>query len=99
MSQTKPAGQTAGGKGTANKVQLTIVVNGEPVEVQANLNAPLQTAVNKALSESENEGQPPQNWELRTEAGVLLDTALKVSSFGFADGTVLVLSLKAGVLG
>jgi hypothetical protein len=99
QSDKTPDNGQGGGKGKPNKIRLVVVVNGDPVDVEANLNAPLQTVVNKALDESENQGQPPENWELRTEGGVILDTTQKVSTFGFVDGTVLVLSLKAGALG
>ena len=82
-----------------NKIELTLVVNGQPVTVEANENAPLQTAVNKALEDSENVGQPPENWELRDEAGNLLDLTQKIGTFGFSGGAVLMLSLKAGIAG
>ncbi len=36
-----------------NKDTLTIIVNGQLVEVDVNLNAPLHTAVQKALQDSE----------------------------------------------
>jgi hypothetical protein len=82
-----------------NKVSLTIVVNGQPVEIEGNENAPLQTVLNKALSETQNEAQPPENWEIRDEAGNLLDPSQKIGLFGFAAGTVLLASLKAGAAG
>ncbi len=86
-------------KKPGKKLELAIVVNGEPTLVEANPNAPLQTVVNKALADTGNTGQPPENWELRDEAGQLLDTSRKASSFGFAPGVKLFLSLKAGIGG
>lgn len=82
-----------------NKVSLTIVVNGQPTTVDANRNAPLRTVIPQALSQTGNVGQPPENWELRDQAGNLLDVEAKIGSFGFADGTRLYLNLKAGIGG
>lgn len=80
-------------------IELVIVINGQPFPVDANLHAPLRTVVVKALAESKNTGQPPENWELRDEAGALLDLAKKVADFHFVAGAKLFLSLKAGVGG
>ena len=82
-----------------NKQTLTIIVNGNPVEVDANLNAPLRTVIEKALHEGGVVGQPLENWELRDAAGTLLDLTQKVGTFSFGAATVLSLSLKAGVAG
>jgi len=86
-------------KDKPNKVTLTVVVNGSPTEVTANVNAPIHTIIPEALRETENTGQPPENWELRDEPGDLLDPQRKIEDFGFAPGTKLFLSLKAGVGG
>ncbi len=82
-----------------NKVTLAVVVNGQPTEVDANRNAPLRTVIPRALSQTGNVGQPPENWELRDQGGSLLDVEAKVGTFGFADGTRLYLNLKAGIGG
>lgn len=82
-----------------NKDTLTVVVNGTPVEVEANENAPLHTIIPKALHESGNAGQPPENWELRDAAGTLLDTNKKIGDFDFAEDAKLFLNLKAGIGG
>jgi hypothetical protein len=81
------------------KEALTVVVNGTPVEVVVNENAPLQTIIPKALHESHNQGQPPENWELRDAAGNLLDLHTKIDAYGFTELTKLFLNLKAGVGG
>ncbi|MDP9470647.1 MAG: DUF2604 domain-containing protein [Chloroflexota bacterium] len=82
-----------------NKLTLRIIVNGNPVAVDANVNAPLRTVVPKALELGQVVGQPAENWELRDAAGNLLDLAQKIEDFGFAEGVTLSLSLKAGVGG
>ena len=82
-----------------HKDTLVIVVNGEPVRVEANPHAPLRTVVPLALAEAHVVGQPPENWELRDAAGNLLDLARKIETFGFTVATELFLSLRAGVGG
>ncbi len=82
-----------------NKLSLSVIVNGQPVEVEANQNAPLHTVIPRALEESGNSGQGPENWELRDVQGNLLDTSKKIEEFAFAAGTRLFLNLKAGVGG
>lgn len=81
------------------KIELTVIVNGQPTGVEANLNAPLHTIVPKALEQTGNTGQPPENWELRDSAGNLLDGSRKIETFGFEPGTHLFLNLKAGIGG
>lgn len=82
-----------------NDIDLVVVINGQPFELTANVNEPLKAVVVKALADSKNAGQPPDNWELRDDAGALLDLAKKVGEFPFAAGAKLFLSLKAGVGG
>lgn len=83
----------------ANEIELTVVVNGQSVQVSGNRNAPLHTIIPKALHESGNVGQPPDNWELRDVAGALLDINQKIDAFSFNAETKLFLNLKAGVGG
>jgi Protein of Unknown function (DUF2604). len=82
-----------------NKETLTIVVSGEPVNIEVNLNAPLKNVVERALGQTGNVGQPLDKWELKDHGGALLDLDKKVGDYGFAAGTKLFLNLKAGVAG
>jgi hypothetical protein len=82
-----------------NKIALEVIVNGQSTSVEANLNAPLHTIIPKALEQTGNAGQPPENWELRDQNGVLLPLETKIEDFNFAAGTKLFLNLKAGVGG
>lgn len=81
------------------KLQITVVVNGEPTQVTVNENAPLKTLVTKALAQTENTGQGPESWELRDAAGAELDQDRKIETYGFAAGVSLFLNLRAGVGG
>lgn len=83
----------------ADKIDLVIVVNGQPTTVEANENSPLNTVIPKALHQTGNQGQPPENWELRDAAGNLLDGDKKISTFHFDKNTRLFLNLKAGIGG
>lgn len=82
-----------------NKIQIAVIVNGQPAEVEADINAPLHTIIPRALEQTGNTGQPPDNWELRDAQGTLLDTSQKISSFNFPPAVRLFLNLKAGVGG
>lgn len=53
----------------------------------------------EALRESGNHGQPPEDWELRNEAGQLLALSMPPDEAGLVDGQTLFLSPKAGAGG
>jgi hypothetical protein len=80
-------------------LDIEIIVNGQPTVVSANADSPLRTVIPKALEATGNTGQPPENWELRSADGVLLDITKKIESFNFPVGVRLLLNLKAGVGG
>jgi len=82
-----------------NEIDLTVVVNGQPVPVKANIQAPLRTLIEHALQQSGNSGQPLDNWELRDASGKILNPDSKIGEFNFSAGTQLFLNLKAGVGG
>ena len=82
-----------------NEIDLAIVVNGQPTMVRANSNAPLRTVIARALEQTGNAGQPPENWELRDAAGAPLPLDQKIGDFNFAADVRLFLNLKAGVGG
>jgi hypothetical protein len=81
------------------KLELLIIVNGQPTVVRVEPSAPLQTVIPKALEQTGNHGQPPDQWELRDANGVVLDITKKVREFAFTAETKLFLNLKAGVGG
>ena len=82
-----------------NKIQIAVIVNGQATVVEASVNAPLGTVIPRALEQTGNTGQPPENWELRDAQGTLLDTSKKIASFNFPPDVRLFLNLKAGVGG
>jgi hypothetical protein len=79
-----------------HQVTVTVVVNGQPTEVHAEPHAELESIIIRALHQTGNAGQPPQNWELRDGHGALLNPEDKVERYA---GQTLFLNLKAGVGG
>ena len=84
---------------TPKKISITVVVNGQPTVIDAVENDPLGAIIPYALRQTENSGQPPENWELRDADGSLLDLAKKIEDYGFPAKVRLFLNLKAGVGG
>ena len=81
------------------KIAITVVVNGKPTVVNELVDAKLDAIIPDALRQTENTGQPPDNWELRDVDGKLLDLHKTIEECGFTDKTRLFLNLKAGVGG
>jgi hypothetical protein len=81
------------------KVTLNIVINGETFPVDTNVNAPLTTVAERALTESGNSGRPLGEWELRDSNGALVDMNRKVKDVGLKNGARLFLSLRVGAGG
>lgn len=82
-----------------NKVSIVVVVNGVEAIVSANLNAPLRTIAQHALSETGNTGRPLSDWELKDQAGNPLPLDRKVGELGLPPNAVLFLTLTVGVNG
>ena len=53
----------------------------------------------RALHETQNLAQPPENWEIKDEAGTVLDPEKHVGEYHFGKEVTLFLSLKAGAAG
>lgn len=83
----------------ATEIEITVVVSGQPERAKINVHDRLERLVREALRKSGNEGQPPSDWDLRTEDGKLLDQYLTLEAAGIRDGVTLFLSPKAGAGG
>ena len=81
------------------RIELTIVVNGQPILGKFGLDELVGEVVQWALKESGNSGQPADKWELRDDAGHTIDTDKKIGALGVKEGSTLFLNLKAGVGG
>ncbi|HLY23383.1 MAG TPA: DUF2604 domain-containing protein [bacterium] len=80
-------------------IDITVVVSGQAERLKINVHQTLEQLVRDALQRSGNQGQPPSDWELRTENGTLLNQSLTVAAAGLKDGMTLFLSPKAGAGG
>lgn len=80
-------------------VKITMVVNGQPVTIEATEQEKLSEVRQRALTETQNLAQPPENWEIKNEAGTLLDPEKRIGEYHFGKEVTLFLSLKAGVAG
>jgi hypothetical protein len=80
-------------------VRITMVVNGQPVVIEAAEKEKLAEVRQRALHETHNIAQPPENWEIKDEAGTVLDPEKHVSEYHFGKEVTLFLSLKAGAAG
>src|SRR5581483_12027675 len=80
-------------------VKITMVVNGQPVTIEASEQEKLSEVRQRALTETQNLAQPPENWEIKDEAGAVLDPDKRVGDYHFGKEVTLFLSLKAGAAG
>jgi len=80
-------------------ISLRVVVNGVETNVKGNVNAPLRTVVEHALSQTQNQGRPISDWELRDVSGQVFEIDRKISSYNLSDGALLYLQPTVGVNG
>lgn len=81
------------------KVDLVVVVSGQPTSVTVNINQSIAHLIHEALQSSGNTGQDPSQWDLRREGGELLDPGVRVGDVGLVDGMTLFLNPRAGAGG
>lgn len=79
--------------------EITVVVNGKPEQVKVGFDEQVEKAVEAALEQSGNKGQPADQWELRDESGQILDVSKTIGALDIKKGAKLFLNLKAGVGG
>jgi hypothetical protein len=82
-----------------HKIDLIFIINGQDFPIEANVQAPLMEAVQRALAESGNTGRPPDEWEVRDASGVLLEKHRSPKELGLHNGARLFLSLRVGAGG
>jgi predicted ribosome quality control (RQC) complex YloA/Tae2 family protein len=92
-------GHDHGGDDHAHLVKIIMVVNGQPVTIEATEQEKLSEVRQRALTDTQNLAQPPENWEIKNEAGTVLDPEKRVGEYHFGKEVTLFLSLKAGVAG
>lgn len=84
----------------SDTIVIRFIVNGEELPLQVWPNQHLGELVRIVLEKTGNTGRPAGEWEVRTEAGLLIpDLNLKIESFHFADFVKLYITLKVGAGG
>src|ERR1700733_7230833 len=78
----------------SHEIDITVIVNGQPVPLKDNVEEKLRAVAEKALKNSGNSGQQLDNWELRVFAGQILDPNKKVADYGIIIGSKLFLNLQ-----
>lgn len=81
--------------GSDSKITIIVVVSGEDVAVTVNTHQKVAQLVREALNESGNQGQPVENWILKSDAGAI-DFEQRIADAGITDGMKLYLNPKAG---
>lgn len=82
-----------------DRMQVTFIINGEPHPVKVKPSDRLVDALEMALKETENTGQPVDAWQVTDEPGNVLDVGKTFMELDICDGAILVASLKAGAAG
>lgn len=80
--------------------EVVVVVNGAATTVTIHGNPSLLEVVEAALSQTQNSGQPVENWELRgPDDAPILDLEVKIKKLDLGDDDRLFLNLRAGIGG
>lgn len=78
------------------QIDLIVTVSGQDVPVRVNAQQKTDHVVREALRLSGNQGQPPEEWELRRQDASLVALGITVAQAKLADGMVLSLGPKSG---
>lgn len=88
------------GKGNDNHpFAIIVVVGGDDQKLQVKPNEIAKKVLEAALKKAKNAGQPIDDWELKTEAGVALNLAATLAQLNIGKDETLFASLKVGAAG
>lgn len=82
-----------------NNIVVSVVVSGQSTSVSVNINQKVEHLIREALKESGNQGQPPEDWELRSSDGALYEPGATIEAVSIVDGATVYLNPKAGAGG
>jgi hypothetical protein len=100
MNAKPPGGNMTNDKPHHNDETVDVIVNGTPTSVTVHGNPSLLDVVTMALSQTNNSGQPVENWELRgPDDAPIADLEMKIKKLDLQSGAVLYLNLRAGIGG
>jgi hypothetical protein len=80
-------------------ITVIVIVSGQSTSLTVNVHQKVEHLVHEALQGTGNEGQPPDQWELRTVDGRLIDQASTLESAAIVMGVTLYLNPRAGAGG
>lgn len=87
-------------KGNDKKIKLSVVVNGEPIKINATASEPLVSILEPVLEKAGvAEGADLDRWTFKDDIGNVLDKTALISALGLVDDSVIFLSLEAGGAG
>jgi len=78
---------------------ITIVVGGDDQKVQVKPGDIAKDVLETALKKAKNVGQPVDDWELKTEAGIALTLTATLAQLNIGKDETLFASLKIGAAG
>jgi hypothetical protein len=79
-----------------NKINVVVVVSGVDQPVEVNPHQTVGHLAEEALKASGNEGQPLENWEMKTAAGAIIPFESRIGDAGIGEGSKVYLTPKAG---
>lgn len=88
-----------GKKNDNHPFSITVVVGGDDQKLQVKPDDVASDVLQEALKKSKNLGQPLEDWELKTEAGLALVLTATLGQLNIGEGETLFASLKAGAAG
>lgn len=80
-------------------ITVIVIVSGQSTSLTVNVHQKVEHLVHEALQRTGNEGQPPDQWELRTVDGRLIDQASTIEAAAIVMGVTLYLNPRAGAGG
>ena len=78
------------------QINVIVVVSGVDQPVRVNPNQTVGHLAKEALKASGNEGQPLENWEMKTEGGTIIPFESRIDDAGIVEGSKVYLTPKAG---
>ena len=75
---------------TDPNITVTVVVSGQETSLKVNIHQKVEELVREALRETGNQGQPPEDWELRTGDGALIGQGIRIADAGIVATQAIV---------
>jgi hypothetical protein len=80
-------------------ITVIAIVSGQSTSLTVNTHQKVEHLIREALQSTGNQGQPPDQWELRTVDGRLVEQNSTIEAAGIVMGVTLYLNPRAGAGG